>query len=113
MLEIELLAQTGALMHGLAALRRRRQMLARLAQLGWLGPEDARRLGDALARLGALQQVIRLAAGRTIDPAEGGKGLVRLVLASTDAPELDTLRETLQTEAEACAAIVTARLEGA
>ena len=113
MLEIELLAQTGALIHGLAALRRPRQMLARLAKLGWLAPADARRLGDALARLGALQQVIRLAAGRTIDPAEGGEGLVRLVLASTDAPDLDTLRETLQTEAEACAAIVTARLEGA
>ena len=110
MMDIELLAQAGALIHNLSGLRRPRQMLARLARLGWIATEDARRLDASLARLATLQQLGRLASDRTISPAEGGAGLVRLVLASTGAADLDALRETLAAEAAACEAIITARL---
>ncbi len=112
MMDIELLAQSGALIHNLATLRRPRQMLARLARMGWIDQADAARLEEALGRLATLQQLGRLASDRTIDPAEGGEGLVRLVLAATGAPDLETLRATLATEAEACAAIIAARLDG-
>lgn len=110
MMDLELLAQAGALIHNLAGDRRPRRMLARLAELGWITADTAAALRGALDRLAALQQILRLASDRTIDPAEGGAGLVRLVLATTDQPDLDTLRATLAREAAACADIIDARL---
>jgi glutamate-ammonia-ligase adenylyltransferase len=110
MMDIELLAQTGALIHNLSGLRRPRQMLGRLARLGWITAEDGQVLDTALSRLTTLQQLGRLASDHTIDPAEGGAGLVRLVLSSTGAADLDALREMLRADAEACAAIIADRL---
>jgi glutamate-ammonia-ligase adenylyltransferase len=110
MMDIELLAQSGALIHNLAGQRRPRQMLAKLASLGWIDREDGATLQTALDRLASLQQIGRLAADHTIDPAEGGQGLVQLVLETTDAPDLDTLRATLAQAASDCAGIVTRRL---
>ena len=69
-------------------------MLDRLGALGWIAPADAAALAAALDRLATLQQIGRLASDHTIDPAEGGEGLVRLVLAATGEPDLDTLRRT-------------------
>ena len=112
MMDIELLAQAGALVHNLSGLRRPGRMLDRLTKLGWLGAEDGARLAAALAQLAALQQVGRLASDHTIDPAEGGEGLVRLVLATAGAEDLDCLRESLAAEAAAAAAIIEARLAG-
>ena len=85
-------------------------MLARLGQLGWIAAPDAALLETALGRLADLQQVLRLASDRTIDPAAGGGGLVRLVLAATGEPDLDALRRTLAAEAAGSAAIIAARL---
>jgi glutamate-ammonia-ligase adenylyltransferase len=113
MMDIELLAQAGALIHNLSGMRRPRRMLERLAKLGWLSNADGERLAAALSRLAALQQVGRLASDHTIDPAEGGDGLVRLVLATAGAADLATLRDDLAAEATAAAAIIDARLEGA
>ncbi len=110
MMDIELLAQTGALIHEAAGLRSPRRMLARLGQLGWIAAPDAAALETALARLAALQQVLRLASDRTIDPASAGAGLVRLVLHVTDQPDLDTLRRRLAADAQRSAAIIAARL---
>ena len=85
MMDIELLAQTGALLHNLGA-RAQPAPDARpkLGELGWLARPDAALLAPRLARLAALQQIGRLASDHTIDPAEGGDGLVRLVLAATE-----------------------------
>jgi glutamate-ammonia-ligase adenylyltransferase len=112
MMDVELLAQAGALVRGLAGQRRPRGMLDRLGRDGWLAAPDAARLVARLDRLAALQQLGRLASDRTIDPADGGAGLLRLVLAATGAPDLDRLRAELADEAAACAALVAARLEG-
>jgi glutamate-ammonia-ligase adenylyltransferase len=112
MLDIELIAQTGALIGGHSGLRRPRQMLDRLARSGWIAAEDGARLMASLDRLATLQQLGRLAADHTIAPSEGGEGLTRLVLAATGAEDLATLEADLRAEAEACAAIVTARLAG-
>ncbi|HET9067137.1 MAG TPA: glutamine-synthetase adenylyltransferase, partial [Amaricoccus sp.] len=110
MMDIELLAQAGALLHEPMGLRSPRRMLARLGQLGWIAAGDAEALATALGRLADLQQVLRLASDRTIDPASGGAGLVRLVLAATGQPDLDSLRETLAAEARQSAGIIAARL---
>jgi [glutamine synthetase] adenylyltransferase / [glutamine synthetase]-adenylyl-L-tyrosine phosphorylase len=110
MLDIELLAQTGALLNGLAGLRRPRRMLDRLGSLGWIDRAAADTLVAAHARLAALQQVGRLASDHTMDPAEGGEGLVQLVLSVTGADDLDALRADLALQSEACDALITARL---
>lgn len=112
MMDIELLAQAGALTRGLAGQRRPRAMLARLAKEGWIGGAEADRLTAQLDRLAALQQYGRLASDHTIDPAEGGPGLAQLVLEATDQPDLAAVRALLTEEAAACAAIVSARLGG-
>ncbi len=111
MMDIELLAQTGALLGSLAGVRRPGQMLDRLGATGWLSRPDAALLARALDRLHTLQQIGRLASDRTIDPAEGGDGLVRLVLHATAMPDLDTLRRTLAEEATRAAAIIGERLK--
>jgi glutamate-ammonia-ligase adenylyltransferase len=111
MLDIELLAQTGALRHELTSLRRPRRMLDKLAKLGWIAGEDAEALAGSHARLAALQQVARLASDHTIDPAEGGDGLVQLVLTVTGAGDLDALKAELAAEAARCDGLIAARLE--
>jgi glutamate-ammonia-ligase adenylyltransferase len=110
MMDIELLAQAGALIHGLSGQRRPRQMLAQLGRLGWIDRHDAALLVAALGRLAALQQIGRLASDRTIDPAEGGEGLVRLLLAATAEPDLDTLRRRLAADAHRAATVIAERL---
>jgi glutamate-ammonia-ligase adenylyltransferase len=110
MMDIELVAQAGALVNDLARLRSPRRMLGRLGTLGWLAPADAASLETALARLAAQQQVGRLASDHTVDPSEGGEGLVRLVLSVTGQPDLDSLRRKLAAEATRSAAIIAARL---
>ena len=110
MMDIELLAQTGALIHGLTGLRRPRRMLARLGKSGWIASGDATFLETALDRLATLQQIGRLASDHTIDPSEGGQGLVTLVLSATGSPDLDALRETLAADAEAASDLISARL---
>ncbi len=110
MMDIELLAQTGALLHGLGKQNRPRRMLMRLAKQGWLEKTEAELLETALARLATVQQILRLASDRTVDPAALGRGLVELLLAATAQPDLAALRETLAAEATACAALITRRL---
>ncbi|MFO1209552.1 MAG: bifunctional [glutamine synthetase] adenylyltransferase/[glutamine synthetase]-adenylyl-L-tyrosine phosphorylase [Amaricoccus sp.] len=111
MMDIELLAQTGALLNGLGSLKSPRRMLPKLGAVGWIDAPDAALLQNALARLAALQQIGRLASDHTVDPAEGGAGLVRLVLAATGEDDLDTLRRRLAADAARAAAIIAARLE--
>jgi hypothetical protein len=69
--------------------RRPRQMLGKLATLGWIGNRTARRSRARSTACRRLQQIGRLAADHTIDPAEGGQGLVQLVLETT-APRIST-----------------------
>lgn len=110
MMDIELLAQAGAITKGLAGQRRPRQMLHRLGQAEWIGKADAAFLVGALDRLATLQQLGRLASDSTMDPADGGDGFVRLVLAATGEADLDSLRRRLVTDASRAAAIIGTRL---
>ncbi len=111
MMDIELLAQTGALIHNLANQRSPRRMLSKLGALGWITAAEAAQLESALGRLAALQQIGRLASDHTVDPAEGGAGLVRLVLAATGEDDLAALRSHLAADASRSAEIIASRLE--
>ncbi|MEM8570684.1 MAG: bifunctional [glutamine synthetase] adenylyltransferase/[glutamine synthetase]-adenylyl-L-tyrosine phosphorylase [Pseudomonadota bacterium] len=110
MMDIELLAQTGALLHGVADERRPRRLVQALADLGWFDEKERAWLIASLNRLGAFQQVSRLASERTVDPASRGEGFVQLALRVTGAPDLDTLHETMVSEAGLCHAIITRKL---
>ncbi|WP_424930416.1 bifunctional [glutamine synthetase] adenylyltransferase/[glutamine synthetase]-adenylyl-L-tyrosine phosphorylase [Amaricoccus tamworthensis] len=110
MMDIELLAQSGALIHNISGVRRPSAILDRLGKLGWLAREQSTFLRDCLERLGAMQQVARLASDRTIDPTTAGQGYVRLILTRTGAPDVDTLRSTLVDDARKCAEIIETRL---
>jgi [glutamine synthetase] adenylyltransferase / [glutamine synthetase]-adenylyl-L-tyrosine phosphorylase len=112
MMDIEILAQSGALICDLADLRRPARMLDGVARAGWMGRDDAEVLGRALDRLTALQQILRLAADHTIRPDEGGAGLVALVLSAAGGGSLPELEATLRDEATECGRIITARLDG-
>jgi [glutamine synthetase] adenylyltransferase / [glutamine synthetase]-adenylyl-L-tyrosine phosphorylase len=109
-MDIELLAQAGALLNGLADVRRPPRMLDRLARAGWLDRDEADALGAALGRLSAIGQIMRLASDRTLSPGEGGAGLEALVLAATEAPDLAALERTLREDAERSAAIISRRI---
>lgn len=110
MMDIELLAQSGALIHNLAGLRQPRRMLAALGDCGWLDPDAARTLSEAHGRLAALQQFGRLASDHTIDPREGGAGLVQLLLAVTETADLDSTCDLLEASATRSAELISARL---
>ncbi len=110
MMDIELLAQAGALIHGFIRTQKPRRMLGRLARSGWLAPGDAEMLERSLTRFASAQQILRLASDRTVDPASAGKGLAQLLLAATEAADLDELRETLAAEAASSAEIIARRL---
>lgn len=110
MMDIELLAQTGALLNGLTGIRRPRRLLERLVRLGWLDAEDGDCLVRSIDRLAAFQQVSRLASEKTVEPAERGEGFVRLVLRVTGASEIATLRADLEADAMKCDEIITRRL---
>ncbi|MFO1104869.1 MAG: bifunctional [glutamine synthetase] adenylyltransferase/[glutamine synthetase]-adenylyl-L-tyrosine phosphorylase [Amaricoccus sp.] len=110
MMDIELLAQTGALLNRLTHLHRPRRMLARLGKLGWLGADEAATLEAALDRLSAVQQILRLASDRTTDPAELGRGLVELLRAATEEASIGALGARLAEDAAASVAIIERRL---
>jgi glutamate-ammonia-ligase adenylyltransferase len=110
MMDIELLAQAGALVCDLADVRRPARMLDRLGRIGWLDRREADALGRALDRLSCVQQILRLAADHTIRPEEGGKGLVELLLAATGESDLAGLEAALAEAAQESDRIVTDRL---
>jgi [glutamine synthetase] adenylyltransferase / [glutamine synthetase]-adenylyl-L-tyrosine phosphorylase len=110
MMDIELLAQAGALIEGLAEVRRPARMLDRLGASGWLDAGEAATLGGSLERLATIQQIMRLASDRTMSPAEGGAGLASLVLRATGAEDLAGLEATLREAAGACDGIIAERL---
>lgn len=112
MMDIELLAQAGGLICDLGGLRSPRRMLEKLGRLGWIAREDAAALAGSLGRLAALQQVMRLASDHTMDPGDGGEGLVRLVLAVTGEGDLDALRRKLAAEAARASEVIAGRLAG-
>jgi [glutamine synthetase] adenylyltransferase / [glutamine synthetase]-adenylyl-L-tyrosine phosphorylase len=95
MLDIELVAQTAALMAGAHT----RKVLAQLevgVGIGWLSADKAERLKDTYTRLRRIQQISRLLVTGVFDPEQLGQGGCALLLAETGADTVANLVATLE-----------------
>ena len=106
LMEIEFLAQTGALALGLAPPCGAAKALPRLPETGWLGAEEAAELEAALALLQALQQVERVATEKPFAPDEAGPGLRAAMARAAGVEEFDALERLLRDRLSRSAAIV-------
>ncbi|MEO1776870.1 MAG: bifunctional [glutamine synthetase] adenylyltransferase/[glutamine synthetase]-adenylyl-L-tyrosine phosphorylase [Pseudomonadota bacterium] len=109
MMEIEFLAQTGALYTGAGIGLRGPEMLDALALDGWLTHAEAGRLAKVLSLLHRLQQVERAALDRESKPEDFGPGLRSALARAAGAPDFDTLSTRLATHTAEAAEIATAR----
>ena len=94
LMEIEFLAQTGVLHHGLAC-RAAGEALPALAESGWIGADEAAALGEALVLMQRLQQIERVALETPIDPKTAGKGLRRAMARACGAKDFAALEARL------------------
>jgi hypothetical protein len=91
-MEIEFLAQTGALLAGIGGGLRALDALSRLAALGWLSEAEAGDLAAALSLQARLQQVERAALEEDrIDPERIGAVLSRALASAAGFPDFETL----------------------
>ena len=108
LMEIEFLAQTGVLYHGLAC-RAAGEALPALAACGWISADEATALTGALALMQRLQQIERVALETLIDPETAGEGLRRAMARACGVEDFAALQArllTLQTAAaEVCARV--------
>jgi len=102
LMEIEFLAQTGALACGLDTPIAARDALPALAEAGWLSDDDADALGAALALMQGLQHLERAALDTPFDPETAGQGLRKAVARAGGVgtfAELESLLDTHQRRA--------------
>jgi glutamate-ammonia-ligase adenylyltransferase len=95
LMEIEFLAQTGALYHGLEE-RAAGPALTALAGCGWITAEEAAKLTDALALMQRLQQIERISLETPIDPETAGEGLRRAMARACGAEDFAALETRLK-----------------
>ena len=105
LMEVEFLAQTGMLYHGVRGARGTAAALPRLAEAGWVSAAEARSLAETLALLKALQQLERVALERPFAPDAVGPGLRAAMARAGGADGFDALAETLSARLAAAAAI--------
>ncbi len=108
LMEIEFLAPTGILYHGLEC-RSAGAALPGLAEAGWIGADEAETLDAALGLMQRLQQIERVALDNPIDPETAGDGLRRVMARSTEAADFDALDARLR-DLQARAAQICARV---
>ncbi|MBK0326809.1 glutamine-synthetase adenylyltransferase [Rhodobacteraceae bacterium F11138] len=94
--DIELIAQTGALLAGSAA-RDVRGGLAGGVACGWLDQADAGELGTCHDLFWAVQTAVRLLSDKAIDVREMGEGAAAFLCRTTGFDTLDGLQDALQT----------------
>jgi len=111
LMEIEFLAQTGGLLHGVGFGRPARDILGPLADIGWIGAEEARDLARALRLQSRLQQIDCVALERPNHSPDTGARLRRVMVEAGGVPDFDALSETLRA-AQGKAASTCARVFG-
>ncbi len=110
--DIELLAQTAALLAGDPARRVEAQLRAGLRS-GWLKPEEEAALARAYRLLWRLQAGLRLLSDRAVVPSELGGGGIAFLLRECDMPDLETLRSRVIEAGETAARIIDTRISPA
>lgn len=108
-MEIEFLAQTGALLSGAGLGQPARAALPALAEAGWLDAASAERLTAALRLQQRLQQVERAALDQATVPTRFGTGLRRAFARAADAPDFEALTARLGEAQREAADLVEAR----
>jgi [glutamine synthetase] adenylyltransferase / [glutamine synthetase]-adenylyl-L-tyrosine phosphorylase len=109
MQDIELVAQTGALLAGLGA----RDVAAGLqggVAAGWLSVADAAELGRCYDLCWSVQSAMRLMSGKTIETGQMGKGGLAFLCRATLCEDIDGLETALEVVYRRAAAIITAAL---
>jgi len=105
LMEIEFLAQTGALYQGLGRIAAG-GALPKLAGCGWIAAGEAAALGEALALMQRLQQIERVALENPFDPATAGEGLRRAMARACGAQGFGELEDRLKSDQEAAARVI-------
>ena len=106
LMEIEFLAQTGVLLHGLKDARRPVDALPALAAAGWLSAEVAQELAEAARLLLALQQVERVALEGALAPDAAGPELRQVLIRAAEVETFETLSSRLAKITARSAAII-------
>ena len=106
MLDIELLLQTGRLLHPEVTSRSPFGMIGQLQACGFVDATAARVLGDALDLFASVQHLGRLALHEGFAPDKGGPGLSALLCAVTGAGSLSGLEVLLADRAAAAAQVI-------
>jgi glutamate-ammonia-ligase adenylyltransferase len=109
LMEIEFLAQTGALACGLARGLCAAEALPRLGDAGWIAPEEAEALAAALSLQSRLQQIERVALESPFDPETAGQGLRDAMASATGHDDFAALEAALRA-AQGRAAAIAARV---
>ena len=95
LMEIEFLAQTGALLHGLGQGCPARETLTLLANTGWISSEQADGLAAALTLQTLLLQIDCVAQERPFDPETAGERLCSVMVKATASSDFNSLVQTL------------------
>ncbi len=112
LMEIEFLAQTGGLLHGLGHGRSARDTLVPLAGTGWISSGEAKELTAALMLQTRLLQIDCVAQERPFDPETAGERLRRALAKLTGKDDFESLVRSLRTSQTAAAAICGRLLDG-
>jgi len=112
LMEIEFLAQTGGLLHGLGHGRSARDTLVPLAKTGWISSGEAKELTAALMLQTRLLQIDCVAQERPFDPGTAGERLRRTLAKLTGEEDFESLVRSLRNSQTAAASICGRLLDG-
>lgn len=112
LMEIEFLAQTGGLLHGLGRGCAARDTLTPLAKAGWISFDEAKELTAALTLQTRLLQIDCVAQERPFDPETAGERLCRTLAKLTGEEDFESLVRSLRTSQAAAAAICGRVMDG-
>ncbi|OUS08658.1 hypothetical protein A9Q96_04290 [Rhodobacterales bacterium 52_120_T64] len=106
LMDIELMLQTGAVLHGITGVERPADMLPELVTVGWISTEQEVSIEKALKLYMSIQQVARLAVDGPIDPESAGRGFLDLLVGVAKVDDIAALEVLLKTTAAAMAVII-------
>ena len=110
LMDIELLLQTGAILHGITDVERPVDMLPELVTSGWVSDVEADEIRMALTLFTEIQQASRLAVEGTFDPEKAGQGFRELLVKVAGVEDIDALETLLMDTGAQMAGIIDARL---